>query len=50
MNENKKQIQEAIRFAITVISKDIQTDTAPDKNLTRAEAIKRLAEAYKCTK
>ena len=50
MREIKKRMQEAILHAIDSIRKDIQTDTAPDKNLTRAEAIKRLAEAYKSTR
>ena len=46
MNKTKKIIQESIAFAIDSISKDIQTDLDADRNLTRAECIRRLAEAY----
>lgn len=50
MNKTKQLMQEAILLAVDAISKDIQTDTDCQRNLTRAEAIKRLAEAYKNTK
>lgn len=46
MSKTKKMIQESIVFAIDSISNSIQTDPDADKNLTRAECIRRLAEAY----
>jgi hypothetical protein len=43
----KNLIQQSITFMIDAISKDAQQDSDPEKNLTRAECIRRLAEAYK---
>lgn len=41
-----QEIQDAIMYAIDSVSDDIRTDTDPENNKKRAEAIKTLAEAY----
>lgn len=45
--KTKKMIQDAIGRAIAAISEEIQNGGEPGETLTRAEAIKRLAEAYR---
>lgn len=46
-NKTKKLVQETIRQAIESINDDIQVTADQDENLTRAEAIKKLTEAFK---
>lgn len=47
MDKTRKLIKQSILLAISALSDDIQGDADKDNNLTRAEAIKRLAEAYR---
>ena len=44
---SKKEIREQIARGIEAITDDISQDADQDNNLTRAEAIKTLTEAYK---
>lgn len=44
--EPKKLTQESIALAVAALSDDIQRNTGWEENLTRAQAIKTLAEAY----
>lgn len=46
-NKTKKLIQESIALAIDAIKDDIQVTADQEENLTRAEAIKKLTEAFK---
>ena len=46
-NKTKKLLQESILLAIDSIREDIQNTADQDENLTRAEAIKKLTEAFK---
>lgn len=46
MKHTKDLIREAILLAIDALKDDICIEADPDKNLTRAQAIKKLTEAY----
>ena len=45
--ETKRLLRQAILLATDSIREDICNDNDPDNNIARAEAIKRLIEAYK---
>ena len=45
-NTTKKEIQKSIQTAIESICEDIRTTSDQEENLTRAECIRRLADAY----
>jgi hypothetical protein len=46
MKPNKDILKDAILLAVESLRKDICQDANPDNNLTRAQAIKKLTEAY----
>lgn len=47
INKTKKLVREAIFYAIDSIKEDICRDPSPEANNTRAEAIEKLAKAWK---